>query len=184
MGSPIIIDTKAQGFHLTTLSDGVEFEMSPGQPMQVSWTDGTYMNGFLALDRNGNGRIDNGSELFGSFTAQPASDHRNGFAALRVFDDPANGGNGNGKIDPGDAVYSSLLLWIDQNHNGVSEPSELFSLSEAGIFAIDLTYSENSYFDQSGNLFRYRASISDRNGPADPTCYDVFLQLKAIDAAR
>jgi hypothetical protein len=85
------------------------------------------------------------------------------------------GGNGNGRIDPGDAVYSSLRLWVDRNHNGISEPDELFTLPEAGIFAIGLNYVEDDQTDQYGNEFRYRAPIWDKAGADDSKCYDVLL---------
>jgi len=180
VGSPIILDPTGQGFHLTSLAGGVPFALAPDQPMQVSWTNSAYNNAFLALDRDGNGTIDNGAELFGNFTPQPnppAGQQRNGYAALALFDDPANGGNGNGKIDPGDAVYSSLLLWVDKNHNGISEPAELFRLAAAGVFAIDLNYTELKRIDQFGNIFHYEADIEDSAGHSDPRCYDVYLQL-------
>ena len=95
-GTPIVIDTKGQGFHLTGVVDGVRFPFFPGKPsVQISWTDANYSNGWLVLDRNGNGKIDSGAELFGNLTPQPPSANPNGYAALAVFDDPANGGNGN-----------------------------------------------------------------------------------------
>jgi hypothetical protein len=151
--------------------------------MQVSWTDNAINNAFLALDRNENGMIDNGAELFGNYTPQPAppqGQHRNGYAALAVFDDPTNGGNGNGKIDPGDAVYSSLRLLVDRNHNGIGEPDELIPLAAAGVFAIDLNYIELLCFDKFGNIFHYRANVEDTAGHSDPLCYDVYLQLKPL----
>jgi hypothetical protein len=152
--------------------------------MQVSWTDPAYQNAFLALDRNNNGTIDNGAELFGNFTPQPPSSSPNGYKALAVFDDPKNGGNGNGFIDPGDAIYGSLLLWVDKNHNGISEPGELFSLAEVGVFAIDLSYTMDSYEDAYGNQFRYKAFILDKQGLKDPRCYDVLLQLQPTGGSK
>jgi hypothetical protein len=184
VGSPIIIDAKGEGFHLTSLQNGVPFQLSPGNPMQVSWTDSGYQNAFLALDRNHNGAIDDGSELFGNFTTQPASANPNGYKALAVFDDPKNGGNGNGLIDPDDAIFSSLLLWIDKNHNGISEPDELFSPLELGVFAIDLSYIMDKYEDKFGNTFRYKAFILDKVGLSDPRCFDILLQLGPLPSAN
>jgi hypothetical protein len=106
-GSPIVLDPFDEGFHLTSNARGVRFREIPGGPLrQISWTDRAWRNGWLVLDRNGNGRIDNLTELFGDLTPQPPSEERNGFRALAVFDEPANGGDGNGFINPTDAVYS------------------------------------------------------------------------------
>jgi hypothetical protein len=120
---PIVLDPFNEGFHLTDIANGVKFLTAPGGPaVQTSWTDPNWRNGWLALDRNGNGTIDNFTELFGNLTPQPPSSNPNGFLALAVFDDPKNGGNGNGFIDPGDAVYSHLWVWIDCRVLGLSVP--------------------------------------------------------------
>ena len=104
--SPIIIDLTGNGFDLTSAANGVLFDITgTDHPIQIAWT-GNANNAFLALDRNGNGVINSGAELFGNFAAQPASAHPNGFAALAVYDDPANGGNGDGVIDARDAIFS------------------------------------------------------------------------------
>jgi hypothetical protein len=73
-------------------------------------------------------------------------------------------------------VYSRLLVWIDANHNGISEPEELHTLRELGIFRIDLRYALSSYTDAYGNQFRYVAKIWDEAGKAHNLCYDVFVE--------
>jgi hypothetical protein len=179
-GTPIIVDTQNQGFHLTDWAHGVQFAFYPSQPIPLSWTDAAYANGWLALDRNGNGLIDNATELFGNITPQPPSATPNGFLALAVFDEPANGGNGNGVIDPGDAVYPHLLVWIDANHDGVSQPGELKTLQEVGIFRIDLKYTLSPFVDQYGNRFRYHGMDWDAAGDSHQATYDVFLTTSPI----
>jgi hypothetical protein len=179
--SPIIVDLTGDGFVLTDAARGVMFDIaSTGIPLQMAWTANAN-NAFLALDRNGSGTITNGAELFGNFTSQPASAHPNGFAALAVYDDPLNGGNGDGVIDARDKIFSSLRLWVDANHDGISQPEELHTLPELGIYSISLNYELSERKDQYGNLFRYRARVNQGiHGPADvgKTAYDVFLVTK------
>ena len=70
--SPIIIDVKDQGFHLTDQADGLHFQVYGDKKQQVAWTDPKYGDAWLAVDRNGNGTIDNATELFGNETPQPS----------------------------------------------------------------------------------------------------------------
>ena len=178
--SPIIVDTRGEGVRLTSAADGVGFDIrADGHPIQIAWTATGSGNGFLALDRNHNGTIDDGSELFGNFTAQPKSPTPNGFLALAEFDKTENGGNGDGIIDEHDAVYSHLVIWIDENHDGISQPAELHTLPELGIYSLSLQYKESRRTDEFGNLFRYRAKANpgpnDGASDAGRWAVDVFL---------
>ena len=174
---PILIDLSGRGFMMTDAAKGVKFDFAgTGNPIQMSWTAGGWNGGWLALDRNGNGKIDNGMELFGNLTPQPnppKGKQKNGFLALAVYDQPANGGNNNGMIDPGDAIWKSLVVWIDTNHNGVSDPGELIPISKTGIKSISLNYSTSMYKDVYGNVFRYKSTINDAT--PDQTVYDILL---------
>ena len=175
--TPILIDVSGKGYKLTDVDDGVEFDMfASGRKTRVPWPAQDAGNAWLAIDRNGNGTIDDASELFGNMSPQPKSDHPNGYTALAQYDRPASGGNLDGQIDSRDKVWSSLLLWIDKNHNGISEPSELFTLDVFGIEAISLSYQESSTQDANGNIYGYRAGLTVRPGSkAALAAFDVLV---------
>jgi hypothetical protein len=188
LGSPIVIDVETEGFHLTSAAAGVVFDIKGNDhPVRIAWTNAHYHNAFLVLPAP-DGLVHSGKQLFGNFTAQPQSSHPNGFVALAQYDKPENGGNGDGVIDDNDAVFPLLRLWIDENHDGISQPKELHSLSEFGVSSLALRYSESPRTDQFGNEFRYKAQVDpgtqkdvrDQTASGRPGrwMYDVFLVIK------
>lgn len=176
--SPIVIDGGAKGISLTDPAGGVMFDADgDGVRERMSWTAAGADDAWLALDRNGNRLIDNGSELFGNFTVLPDGRTRaaNGFDALKALDGgPAGLSTMDGLIDANDSIYARLLLWTDSNHNGMSEPDELLSLAQSGIVALRTDYKESRRQDEHGNLFRQRAKVIWTT--ADGFAHDVWLR--------
>ena len=181
-GSPIVADTARDGYHLTSVEDGVLFDLdADGSPERVSWTRPDSDDAFLAMDRNGNGRIDDGSELFGNHTPAHADGDDvktlNGFEALKSLQGPGYGASTpDRRIDSGDAPFGRLLLWRDINHNGLSEPDEL-SPAAAVIAAIGTDYREKKRVDRFGNQFRQQGRLTWATGE-EGLVYDVWLQRR------
>lgn len=178
--SPIVIDVNGDGFDLTDAFGGVLFDLNgDGIVEHLSWTAPNSDDAWLALDRSRNGTIDNGLELFGNFTLQPqplAGISKNGFLALAEFDKATQGGNGDGLINRQDAIFDSLWLWQDTNHNAFSESHEIHGLRDLGLKSIDLDYKESRRRDRHGNHFRYRAKVRDlRGAQLGRWAWDVFL---------
>jgi hypothetical protein len=176
--SPILIDLSSNTaeYHLTSARDGVRFDLNnDGIKEQLSWTAADSSIAFLAMDRNGNGSIDSGAELFGNFTRKrDGTLAQNGFDALADLEDP---GHADGAITPLDSAYSKLLLWIDKNHDGVSQPSELWPLASAGIVRIETSHVTRRRRDKYGNRYRYEGSamIIDNGQMRPRRVFDVFF---------
>jgi len=176
--SPILIDmsNNTAQYHLTAAIDGVRFDLNnDGVKEQLSWTDANSSVGFLAMDRNGNGSIDSGNELFGNFTRKRSGTlARNGFDALADLESPEHR---DGAISPLDSAYSGLLLWRDHNHDGLSSASELSSLSDVGIARIETTYVTRRRRDRYGNRYRYEGvAMLIEDGELRPRrIFDVFF---------
>ena len=186
--SPLLIDVVGNGFQLTRPERGVQFDIDgDGIVEQVSWTKEGSDDVWLAMDRNGNGIIDNGTELFGNHTPV--------YGALAKFDENPTASNGfdalkylegwtYGKalaqgdtLDAEDPGWTSLLLWQDINHNGISEPDELTRVGDSLLRSIDLTYTEPVRVrSRKGNDLAQVSSVE--WGDTRRTIVDVWLNIQ------
>ncbi len=147
-GSPLVLDLDGDGIELYAKGDyGTYFDLrGTGQAVLTGWVEPD--DGLLAYDVNGNGIIDDISELFGNETTD-------GFAELRAYDS-----NGDGVIDANDTVFNDLVVWTDTNSTGRSQNAELHSLSDLGITAISLDAVRVAGQEISGNAITHEASFT------------------------
>ena len=149
---PIVLDLDGDGIELTSHTKGARFDLlGNGTPVNTAFVTGG--DAFLAIDRNGNGTIDSGKELFGE---QNGAAH--GFAELAKLDS-----NGDGVINRLDDDFDKLVLFRD-NGNGRTEEGELISLKDAGIAEIGLRYRNVSQRAAGGNALAQIASFRRADG--------------------
>ncbi len=154
VSDPVVIDLDRDGFELLAVHEGVNFDLyGAGRVQAVAWVSSD--DGLLALDRNGNGKVDDGTELFGNIEREFAD----GFAHLRTLDS-----NGDGTLNADDNQFSELLVWRDGNSDGVSTADELMSLASVGVTAIPLTPATVS-MTAAGNSIPLVVQASTIDGP-------------------
>jgi protocatechuate 3,4-dioxygenase beta subunit len=169
--TPIAIDLNGDGIHTIAREDmtGSFDLLGSGKAIQTGWL--SKADGFLAIDNNGNGQIDDISELFGGVAKG------SGFAKLASYDS-----NGDGVVNASDALFSTLKIWQDANSNGKTDAGELISLAQAGVVSLNVAYTELPFIDANNNLHLERSSVTLSNGKAaDMT--DVYFNVAAADAA-
>ncbi|XXF06919.1 calcium-binding protein [Pseudomonas sp. D2-3] len=143
---PLVLDLDGDGIETVSANSGVVFDFNgDGLKTGTGWIKKD--DGFLVLDRNGNGTIDNGSELFGIDTVKKNGQKANsGFDALSDLDS-----NGDGVFDATDEAFADVRVWQDLNQDGIAQVGELKSLAEHGIAAINLG-SKSTSEASNGNL--------------------------------
>jgi Ca2+-binding RTX toxin-like protein len=166
---PLVLDLDGDGLELTRPDAGnVYFDVDhDGFAERTAWVGGD--DGFLARDLNGNGIIDDSSELFGD-------NSHSGFAALGTLDS-----NHDGKINAADAAFSTLRVWRDLNGNGVTDAGELKTLAETGIVEISLTTSTPAHGSVRGNTVTAEATFTRSDGTTS-VIGDTILQNNQIDS--
>ena len=171
--SPIILDLDGDGVETTSIGHGTYFDHSAdGFAEKTAWVGKD--DGLLVWDRNNNGQIDSGRELFGSETLLANGMKAiNGFEALKAFD-----ANGDGVIDANDPVFAQLRVWVDANTDARTGEGELLTLEQAGVRSINLTYSESGFVDAQGNAHRQVGSYTTTDGQTRAAT-DVWVKTDA-----
>jgi Ca2+-binding RTX toxin-like protein len=156
---PLILDLDGGGVETTAVTAGAYFDHDGnGFAEQTGWASAD--DGVLVLDRNGDGIINDGKELFGDQTiladGQKAT---NGFQTLAELD-----GNHDGKIDANDNAYSQLRVWQDEDGDGYSTADELKTLSELGVASISTASTITNITDPQGNTQTRIGSFTKTDG--------------------
>jgi hypothetical protein len=174
--SPVVLDLDGNGVHTLSASQGVHFDLNAtGQTSAAGWVSKT--DGLLVLDRNGDGVINDGSELFGSAT-RLANGNRagDGYTAMAAMDT-----NHDGKLTAADKQFAEMKVWVDANSDGKSTAGELHSLKDLGIIELDLGATKGTALD-NGNLLGLVSSYKTADGKSHDMA-DVWFSKDTSGAA-
>ena len=158
---PITLDLDGDGIE-TVASNGYKgalFDHSnDGIRTATGWV--SKDDGFLVYDRNGDGVVNNGGELFGDNTLLKNGERAtNGYQALADLDD-----NGDGKVDAADSAFAHLRVWRDLNQDGISQEGELLTLNEAKVKALNLANKNTDRDLGNGNSLAEEGTYTDSDG--------------------
>ena len=158
LGSPVVLDLNGDGVSTQNIANGVTFDLfANGKNINTGWVSSS--DGLLVLDRNRDGTINDGSELFGEATKLgDGSTAKDGYAALRDLDT-----NNDGLIDKNDAAFAELKVWVDSNSDGRTGSGELKSLQELNISSISAVAEVNLSKD-NGNLIGLTSTYQTTDG--------------------
>ncbi|WP_165091006.1 calcium-binding protein [Neisseria yangbaofengii] len=152
---PLVLDLDGDGIETvgTQGYKGALFDHnSDGIRTSTGWISAD--DGLLVIDRNSDGLINNGGELFGDGTVlKDGSNAAHGYAVLAEFDT-----NSDGKVDAQDADFAKLKVWRDLNQDGVSQEGELFTLAELNIQSLDVAYQDVDTCLGNGNILAQKGS--------------------------
>lgn len=164
---PLVLDLDGSGVQLTKAGEGAVFDINAdGRLDQTAWVKGN--TAFLALDRNENGTIDNGKELFGE--QHGAAD---GLQELAKFD-----ADKDNRITRTDPVFKALQLYRDLNGNGKIDVGEMSKLQDHGIESINLHFLRDNA-KINGNSLLLKTTFERANGTTGSVA-DVMLGFRAI----
>jgi len=172
VGSPVILDLDGDGVETTSIADGGTYFDHDGNGFaeQTGWAGAD--DGLLVMDRDGNGTIDTGKELFGDNTLLAnGTKATNGFQALKELDS-----NNDNKIDINDAAYSQLKIWQDADGDGYTSEGELKTLSDAGIASINTGYTNSTLVDSNGNEHKQVGTFTRADGTV-ASATDVWFKM-------
>jgi hypothetical protein len=176
--SPLVIDLANNGIELGEAGVGVYFDInSDGIRDHLQWVRRGGDEGFLAMDRSGNGLVDNGSELFGVGTPLELEGRNapNGFVGLAQYDQRRLGGNDDGLITDADAIWPQLRIWLDLDADGVATYPEMRTLKSYGITALETIPKRRRHVDAAGNLIPFWAWAMQKARPGRTLMVDVFF---------
>ena len=176
--TPIVIDLGNNGINLGEAGVGVYFDVNAdGVRDHVQWVRRGGDEGFLALDRTGNGLVDDGAELFGVGTPLILEGRNapNGFVGLAQYDSRQLGGNDDGLISEADSIWRQLRIWVDSDADGVSTYNEMHTLGSYGITSLETIPKIRKHVDAAGNVIPYWAWAAQRARPGRALMVDVFF---------
>lgn len=176
--SPLVVDLDGDGVETVTAEGGVYFDHDAnGFKENSGWVG--QDDGILVRDINGNGTIDNGTELFGNNSVLSSGEKAvNGFEALKDLDD-----NNDGIFDHNDKAWNEVKIWKDANGNGIVDEGELLTPEQAGIAGINLDYDNQENVDENGNAHKQTGTFIKTDGTTG-TITDVWFDTNPEDTVN